>query len=150
MLREQDVLAHTMHADAPECIGDGRQRADHIVFARAPHLVQRPRRVLAARPRDQSLGLAHRRRVPLGALPQSRSAASAARSPDSQAPPTVPHSVSCTASPAKKRRSRTGSISALRPGCPPGAAAENAPSVKASRLHAVAAVLPTAFFTSAP
>ena len=37
-----------------------------------------------------------------------RSAASAARSPDSQAPPTVPHSVSCAASPANQTRSLSG------------------------------------------
>src|SRR6266516_4146505 len=42
------------------------------------------------------------------------STASPARSPASQAPPTVPHKVSCTASPANQRRSRSGSDSALR------------------------------------
>ena len=111
-----------MHADALECLGDGRERADDLVVARAAHLVQRPGRVLAARPGDQRLRLCHRRRVAPGALAHSRSAASAARSPDSQAPPTVPHSVSCMASPAKNSRSRTGSISTLRPPCPFGAA----------------------------
>src|SRR6266704_2383482 len=51
------------------------------------------------------------------------SAASAARSPASQAPPTVPHKVSCAASPANQRRSRSGSASALRAHCPPANAA---------------------------
>src|SRR6266700_7838438 len=55
------------------------------------------------------------------------SAASAARSPASQAPPIVPHNVSCTASPANQRRLRSGSASTLRADWPPGAAAENAP-----------------------
>src|SRR6266571_3413784 len=54
------------------------------------------------------------------------SAASAARSPASQAPPTVPHKVSCAASPANQRRSRSGSASALRAHCPPGGEAEAA------------------------
>ena len=147
MLRAQDLLAHAMHADALECLGDGRERADDLVFARAAHLVQRPGRVLAARPGDERFG---RLRSHLAPLPHSRSAASAARSPDSQAPPTVPHSVSCTASPAKNSRSRTGSISTLRPGWPPSAAAENAPSAHGSRFQRVACVLPIAFFTSAP
>ena len=43
--------------------------------------------------------------------PSRCSTASAARSPDSQAPPTVPHNVSCTASPANQTAFCTGSIS---------------------------------------
>src|SRR5437899_12650355 len=65
------------------------------------------------------------------------SAASAARSPSSQAPPTVPHTVSCAASPANQRRSRSGSASAMRAHCPPGAPAENAPSTHASLYQRV-------------
>ena len=57
MLRAQDLLAHAMHADAREGLGDGRERADDVVVAGAPHFVQRPGRVLAARPRDQRFGL---------------------------------------------------------------------------------------------
>src|SRR5262252_2702248 len=62
-------------------------------------------------------------------------AASAARSPDAQAPPTVPHRVSWVASPAKKMRSRTGSASAARAHWPPGEAAEKAPNVHGSWFH---------------
>jgi hypothetical protein len=51
-----------------------------------------------------------------GLLPNDFTTASAARSPDSQAPPTVPHRVSCAASPANQMRSFTDSISTLRDG----------------------------------
>ena len=78
------------------------------------------------------------------------SAASAARSPASQAPPTVPHKVSCAASPANQRRSRSGSASALRAHCPPEDAAENAPSTQGSLFQRVACVRLTACFTSEP
>src|SRR5205823_13465940 len=70
--------------------------------------------------------------------------ASAARSPASQAPPTVPHSVSCTASPANQRRSFRDSESALRAHCPPGEATENAPSTQGSFVQRVACVRSTA------
>ena len=36
MLRAQDLLAHAMHAHALEGLGDGRERADDVVVARAP------------------------------------------------------------------------------------------------------------------
>src|SRR6202035_391341 len=62
----------------------------------------------------------------------------AARSPDAQAPPTVPHRVSCAASPANQIRSFTDSISTLRDGCPPGAAAEKAPMIQGSSFQWVA------------
>ena len=55
-----------------------------------------------------------------------RSAASAARSPDSQAPPTVPHMVSCTASPARTDAvARPAPSGCLRASAPPGAAADD-------------------------
>src|SRR3954470_9030766 len=61
VLCAQNLLAHAMHADALEGLGDGRERADDIIVARTPDLMQRPRRVLAARPRDEGLWLVHRR-----------------------------------------------------------------------------------------
>src|SRR6266540_3891689 len=76
------------------------------------------------------------------------STASAARSPASQAPPTVPHKVSCTASPANQSRSRSGSASALRAHWPPGAAAEAAPRTQGSLFQRVACVRLTACFTA--
>src|SRR6266704_2898633 len=78
------------------------------------------------------------------------STASAARSPASQAPPTVPHKVSCAASPANHRRSRSGSASALRAHCPPGDVAENAPSTQGSLFQRVACVRLTACISSEP
>ena len=59
--------AHAMHADAAEGLGHGGERADDVVVAAAPHLVQRPGAVLAARPGDQRLASSigprgHRRR----------------------------------------------------------------------------------------
>ena len=59
--------------------------------------------------------------------PIRRKAASAARSPLSQAPSTVPHNVSCVASPARYMQP-IGSISARREAWPPGEAADIAPS----------------------
>ena len=82
--------------------------------------------------------------------PIRRSTASAARSPDSQAPPTVPHNVSCAASPANQIVSFTGSIMMRRASWAPGTAAEAAPSVKASAFQRVACVRPIAFLISAP
>jgi len=52
-LRLQQLLAHAMHADARKFVGHRGQRADHVEFTGAPHLVQRPGAVLAARPGDQ-------------------------------------------------------------------------------------------------
>src|SRR5690242_370410 len=77
--------------------------------------------------------------------PIFRSAASAARSPLSQAPSTVPHSVSWVASPARKT-APTGSASAARDGWPPGLAADIAPSANGAAFQCVAAD----FFTEAP
>src|SRR5207253_7239131 len=95
-----------------------RQGADHIEFTRASDFMERERAVLAARPRDQRLrplvfqlidapradlpGATRRWRFAAadvaGSLslsaPILRSAASAARSPLSHAPSTVPHWVS--------------------------------------------------------
>src|SRR5271155_3907661 len=86
--------------------------------------------------------------------PILRNAASAARSPLSQAPSTVPHKVSCVASPARNRLPR-GSVRILREPCPPGAATDIAPSVKGDAFHrvtldlfAVAAISPPNNFFS--
>ena len=54
-----------------------------------------------------------------------RTTASAVRVPDSQAPPTVPHAVSCAASPAKNTRLRIGSVRMRRAPCQPGARARD-------------------------
>src|SRR5215831_19674773 len=133
-----------MHADAAECLGDGGERAHDLAVAGATRLTERPGAVLAARPGDQRLRpLAHRR------PPNIFSTASAARSPDSQAPPTVPHSVSCTASPAKYMR-LSGSIRTRRADWPLGAAAEKAPSTQGSSFQRVACQRCTTVFMSAP
>ena len=64
-----------------------------------------------------------------------------ARSPDSQAPPTVPNSVSCAASPAKKMRSRIGSIRMRREGWRRAPPPRKRPSRKASiQLRRLAAL----------
>ncbi len=76
-------------------------------------------------------------------------AASAARSPLSQAPSTVPHSVSWVASPARNTLP-TGSIKIRREPCPPGAAADMAPSTKGAAFQRVALVRLTAAATSLP
>ena len=68
--------------------------------------------------------------------PSRRKTASAARSPDSHAPPTVPHKVSCAASPANHTVFCSGSIRMRRAPWPPGAAAEKAPSVRGSWIPA--------------
>ena len=73
-----------------------------------------------------------------------------ARSPDSQAPLTVPQAVSCTASPANQIRSRSGSINTRRACCAPGAALDQPPSTNGSLIHCVAWVLRTVFLKSAP
>ena len=110
-LRPQNLLPHAVDRYPVERLGHRRQRADNIEFTRAPDLVQRERAVLAARPRDQCLrprlfqliGAPTVRRRCFGtraggtagwislSAPILRSAASAARSPLSQAPSTVPH-----------------------------------------------------------
>src|SRR5579862_9460786 len=80
--------------------------------------------------------------------PMRRSTASAARSPDSQAPPTVPHSVSWAASPANQIVSPTGSIMTRRASWAPGTAADAAPRVHGSAFQRVTAVRPIAFLIS--
>src|ERR1700692_3267596 len=82
--------------------------------------------------------------------PMRRNTASAARSPDSQAPPTVPHNVSCAASPANQTAFCTGSISTRRAPCQPGVAAENAPPTSGLWFQRVACERLIVFFTSAP
>ena len=69
--------------------------------------------------------------------PILRSAASAARSPLSHAPSTVPHRVSWVASPARNMQP-TGSVKTLRDGCPPGTAADIAPSTNGAAFQRVA------------
>src|SRR6476659_9352678 len=69
--------------------------------------------------------------------PILRSAASAARSPLSQAPSTVPHSVSWSASPATNMQP-IGSAKTFREGCPPGAATDIAPSANGAAFQRVA------------
>src|SRR5262249_33438260 len=126
-------------------------RADHIEIAGAAHFIQRECAVLAAGPGDQRLRLCHQltevpgrparggppgcRRFTAGAgleggsshrAPMRRTAASARRSPLSQAPSTVPHNVSCVASPAKNTL-LAGSLNVFRNGCAPGGAADIAP-----------------------
>src|SRR5262249_19687786 len=140
-LRGEQLLANAVHAHATELVRHRGERADDLELARTAHLVQRPGAGLAARPGDQR---------PRHFLPSPLNAASAARSPASQAPPTVPHRVSCVASPANQRRSLSGSDSALRAHCPPGAAAENAPSAQGSRAQRVACVRLIACLISAP
>src|SRR5215212_10961900 len=68
--------------------------------------------------------------------PIFRNAASAARSPLSQAPSTVPHSDSWVASPAKNMQP-TGSLRTFRDGCPPGAADDIAPSANGAEFQRV-------------
>ena len=64
-----------------------------------------------------------------------RSAASAARSPLSQAPSIVPHSVSWVASPARYMQP-IGSVRIFREACAPGAAATSRPAQRAARSSA--------------
>src|ERR1700692_979211 len=82
--------------------------------------------------------------------PMRRNTASAARAPDAQAPPTVPHNVSCAASPANQMASFTGSIRMRRASWPPGTAADAAPSVQASLFQRGAWLRPFPFLISAP
>src|SRR4030095_2817304 len=108
--------AHAMHADAAKSFRHRGERADHLVLAGATNLVQRPGTVLAARPGNERL-LHFLLRRPLEAVAcgqNRRNTASAARSPDSQAPPTVPHRVSWAASPAKEIRLLIGFLIILR------------------------------------
>src|SRR6202043_970669 len=127
-----------------------------VEFAGLPDFVKRECTVLAARPGDQRLRprchLRHqlneaprvRRRWPgrSGAAMESLSApiffsaASAARSPLSQAPSTVPHRVSWLASPARKRLP-SGSVRIFREPCAPGAATDIAPSVNGEAFQRV-------------
>src|ERR1700692_504344 len=81
--------------------------------------------------------------------PIVRSAASAARSPLSHAPSTVPHSVSWVASPARNMQP-TGSVRIFRDGCPPGRATDIAPSVNGEAFQRVALDFLTAAATSLP
>src|SRR6202022_5120379 len=69
--------------------------------------------------------------------PPLRSAASAARSPLSQAPSTVPHRVSWVASPARNMQP-IGSVRTFRDGCPPGTADDIAPSANGAAFQRVA------------
>src|SRR5690606_19723164 len=129
------LFAHAVDADPGKGAGDGGERSDDIASAGAPDFGQRPRGSLTARPGDQRLRLAHglRRRLRAGLVfrsgwlfvagkaPTTRSAASAARTPLSQAPLTVLHRVSCAASPANQTRSRSGVIKARRASAWPGA-----------------------------
>src|SRR5262245_4051238 len=140
----ENVLTYAMHAHAGKRFGDGRERPHDLAVTGAARLVECPGAVFATRPGDQRLG-AHAHRRP----PNSRSTASAARSPDSHAPPTVPHSVSCTASPAKYMR-LSGSIRTRRADWPPGDAAEKAPSTHGSSFQRVACRRCTRVFMFAP
>src|SRR6202041_73017 len=77
------------------------------------------------------------------------SAASAARSPLSQAPSTVPHRVSWVASPARNMQP-IGSVRIFRDGCAPGAATDIAPSANGAAFQRVALVFLTAEAASLP
>src|SRR5580692_12543058 len=77
------------------------------------------------------------------------SAASAARSPLSQAPSTVPHRVSWVASPARNMQP-IGSVRIFRDGCPPGTADDIAPSAKGAAFQRVALDFLTAAAASLP
>src|SRR5258707_4267091 len=81
--------------------------------------------------------------------PIRRSAASAARSPLSQARSMLPHNVSWVASPAKYMQP-TGSDSAFRDACPPGPAADIAPSANGAAFQRVALDFFTAAAVSLP
>src|ERR1700689_3354241 len=81
--------------------------------------------------------------------PIFRSAASAARSPLSQAPSTVPHRVSWVASPARNMQP-IGSVNIFRDGCVPGAAADMAPCTNGAAFQRVALDFLTAAVHSLP
>src|SRR5262249_13523859 len=86
-----------------------------------------------------------------GGLWSSRAmTASAARSPFCHAPPTVPHKVWWTASPANQTTSFKGSDKALRASCAPGGTEENAPRVQGSLVQDVACTRKTAVFAREP
>src|SRR2546423_2433907 len=162
----QYLLPHPVDRHPIECLGHRRQRADHVELTGTPDLVQRECAVLAARPGDQGLCwlLVQLTRVQLTGAPADRrgacllglvagaglatgalsrtapillSAASAARSPLSQAPSTVPHSVSWVASPARNMQP-TGSARIFRDGWPLGAADDIAPSANGAEFQRVA------------
>src|SRR5205085_4622076 len=81
--------------------------------------------------------------------PILRSAASAARSPLSQAPSTVPQSVSWVASPARNMQP-TGSLRLLREDCQPGGADDIAPSANGAAFQRVTLDFLTAEAASLP
>src|SRR6202011_4186422 len=81
--------------------------------------------------------------------PILRSAASAARSPLSQAPSTVPHSVSWVASPARNS-GPIGSVRIFRDGWAPGPAADIAPRANGAEFQLVALVFLIAEAASLP
>src|SRR5205807_4376461 len=132
--------------------------------------MERERAVLAARPGDQRfrsqqrcqlIGLAGAVRRCFGtragagagslslSAPIFRNAASAARSPLSHAPSTVPHSVSWVASPARNMQP-IGSLRIFRDGWPPGMADDIAPSANGAEFHRVALDFLTAAATTLP
>ena len=143
-LRLQDLLPHAVDRYPVERLGHRRQRADHVELAGAPALHAARTRCpcrstrrsalsaaavqLIGAPADRAGAARRRRCLAAGAgaatgsslsAPILRSAASAARSPLSQAPSTVPHSVSWVASPAKNMQP-TGSVRIFRDGCAAG------------------------------
>src|SRR5829696_2020095 len=162
-LRLQYLLPHAVDRYPAERLGHRGQRADDIEFTRAQHFMQRERRVLAARPGDQCFRACHpliydpRRRCLAGRAsgsgsfkaPIRRNAASAARSPLSQAPSMVPHSVSWVASPARYMQPM-GSVKTFRNDCPPGPAADIAPSANGAAFQRVALDFFTAAAASLP
>src|SRR3954469_7370838 len=81
--------------------------------------------------------------------PILRKAASAARSPLSQAPSTVPHSVSWVASPARNTLP-IGSAKTFRESWPPGEDADIAPMMKGEAFQRVTLVFCTAAAASLP
>ena len=165
-LRPQQFLAHAMHADAAECVGDGGQRADDVVVAGAARLVQRPGAVLAARPGDQRLWRASSSspRSPAAfaltargcgcsrrffARPaQHRVRGALARFPGAadRAPLRLVHGLAGKPD-AVARAAPSGCCA--RPALP-GAAAEKAPSTQGSLFQRVACVRLIAFFMSVP
>ena len=55
-LRAQQFFTHPVHADAVKRVGHRGQGADNFEIAGNARLMQRPRAVFAARPRDEGLG----------------------------------------------------------------------------------------------
>src|SRR5207245_8186953 len=162
-LRLQDLLPHAVDRDPAERLGHRSQRADDFELARARNLMQCEGRILAARPGDQCFRACHqligyrRRRCFAGrasgsgsfSAPIRRNADSAARSPLSQAPSIVPHSVSWVASPARYMQP-IGSVRTFRDDCPPGPAADIAPSANGAAFQRVALDFFTAAAASLP